>query len=245
MKKKVTFDKSMEFPSMIGQISAISLDSALRFVDEANIEGDLIVSGKYKLTEASQLEEDFYYKIPIEITLTENLDIDHSSIEISDFTYETQENMLICHIELFINGIEIIEEKIVEEERECDGEGKMENEIEIPHKNIEEEIVKEEKNIKEEIVKEEKNIKDDVTILNENEDIEGLDETDEKDNSLFFNFKDDDDQYGTFIVYIVRQNETINSIIEKYHTTLEEIEQYNDIKDIQNGTKLIIPAHND
>ena len=235
MKKKVTFDKSMEFPSMIGQISAISLDSALRFVDGANIEGDLIVSGKYKLTEASQLEEDFYYKIPIEITLTENLDIDHSSIEISDFTYETQENMLICHIELFINGIEIIDEKIVEEERECDGEEKMENEIEIPHKNIEEEVVSEEKTIE-----------NDESNLNGKEEMkEDLEEIDEKDNSLFFNFKDDDDQYGTFIVYIVRQNETINSIIEKYHTTLEEIEQYNDIKDIQNGTKLIIPAHND
>ena len=235
MKKKVTFDKSMEFPSMIGQISAISLDSALRFVDGANIEGDLIVSGKYKLTEASQLEEDFYYKIPIEITLTENLDIDHSSIEISDFTYETQENMLICHIELFINGIEIIEEKIVEEERECDGEEKMENEIEIPHKNIEEEVVSEEKTIE-----------NDESNLNGKEEMkEDLEETEEKDNSLFFNFKDDDDQYGTFIVYIVRQNETINSIIEKYHTTLEELEQYNDLKEIQNGTKLIIPAHND
>ena len=231
MKKKVTFDKSMEFPSMIGQISAISLDSALRFVDGANIEGDLIVSGKYKLTEASQLEDDFYYKIPIEITLTENLDIDHSSVDISDFTYETQENMLICHIELFINGIEIIEEKIEEEERECDGEKKMENEIEIPHKNIEEEFVKEEKTIE-----------NDEGILNEKEEKE---EIEEKDNSLFFNFKDDDDQYGTFIVYIVRQNETINSIIEKYHTTLEELEQYNDLKEIQNGTKLIIPAHND
>lgn len=238
MKKKVTFDKSMEFPSMIGQISAISLDSALRFVDEANIEGDLIVSGKYKLTEASQLEEDFYYKIPIEITLTENLDIDHSSIEISDFTYETQENMLICHIELFINGIEIIEEKIVEEERECDGEEKMENEIEIPHKNIEEE------KIRDEVFEEKKNIQEGIKEELEKDSSEEKEEL-EKDNSLFFNFKDDDDQYGTFIVYIVRQNETINSIIEKYHTTLEEIEQYNDIKDIQNGTKLIIPAHND
>ena len=238
MKKKVTFDKSMEFPSMIGQISAISLDSALRFVDEANIEGDLIVSGKYKLTEASQLEEDFYYKIPIEITLTENLDIDHSSIEISDFTYETQENMLICHIELFINGIEIIDEKIVEEERECDGEEKMENEIEIPHKNIEEE------KIRDEVFEEKKNIQEGIKEELEKDSSEEKEEL-EKDNSLFFNFKDDDDQYGTFIVYIVRQNETINSIIEKYHTTLEEIEQYNDIKDIQNGTKLIIPAHND
>ena len=238
MKKKVTFDKSMEFPSMIGQISAISLDSALRFVDETNIEGDLIVSGKYKLTEASQLEEDFYYKIPIEITLTENLDIDHSSIEISDFTYETQENMLICHIELFINGIEIIKENIIEEERECDGDEKMENEIEIPHKKIEEE------KIRDEIFEEKKNIQEEIKEELEKDSSEEKEEL-EKDNSLFFNFKDDDDQYGTFIVYIVRQNETINSIIEKYHTTLEEIEQYNDIKDIQNGTKLIIPAHND
>ena len=109
-----------------------------------------------------------------------------------------------------------------------DIEEKIESEIEIPHKDIEEKIVKEEKKIE-----------NDVNILNKNE------EKVEKDNSLFFNFKDDDDQYGTFIVYIVRQNETINSIIEKYHTTIEEIEQYNDIKDIQNGTKLIIPAHND
>ena len=238
MKKKVTFDKSMEFPSMIGQISAISLDSALRFVDESSIEGDLIVSGKYKLTEASQLEEDFYYKIPIEITLTENLDIDNSSIEISDFTYETQENMLICHIELFINGIEVIKENIIEEERECDGDEKMENEIEIPHKKIEEE------KIRDEIFEEKKNIQEEIKEELDKDSSEEKEEL-EKDSSLFFNFKDDDDQYGTFIVYIVRQNETINSIIEKYHTTLEEIEQYNDIKDIQNGTKLIIPAHND
>ena len=238
MKKKVTFDKSMEFPSMIGQISAISLDSALRFVDESSIEGDLIVSGKYKLTEASQLEEDFYYKIPIEITLTENLDIDNSSIEISDFTYETQENMLICHIELFINGIEVIKENIIEEERECDGDEKMENEIEIPHKKIEEE------KIRDEIFEEKKNIQEEIKEELDKDSSEEKEEL-EKDSSLFFNFKDDDDQYGTFIVYIVRQNETINSIIEKYHTTLEEIEQYNDIKDIQNGTKLIIPAHNE
>ena len=238
MKKKVTFDKSMEFPSMIGQISAISLDSALRFVDESSIEGDLIVSGKYKLTEASQLEEDFYYKIPIEITLTENLDIDNSSIEISDFTYETQENMLICHIELFINGIEVIKENIIEEERECDGDEKMENEIEIPHKKIEEE------KIRDEVFEEKKNIQEGIKEELEKDSSEEKEEL-EKDSSLFFNFKDDDDQYGTFIVYIVRQNETINSIIEKYHTTLEEIEQYNDIKDIQNGTKLIIPAHNE
>ena len=40
---------------------------------------------------------------------------------------------------------------------------------------------------------------------------------------------------------MVRQNETINSIISKYNTSLEEIEKYNDIKDLSIGSKLIIP----
>ena len=46
-------------------------------------------------------------------------------------------------------------------------------------------------------------------------------------------------------MYVVRQNETINSIIEKYHTSIEEIEKYNDIKDLSIGTKLIIPVPNE
>ena len=62
---------------------------------------------------------------------------------------------------------------------------------------------------------------------------------------MFFNIEDDQDTYGTFVVYIVRENETINSIIEKYNTSLEEIEKYNDIKDLNIGTKLIIPLLNE
>ena len=40
-------------------------------------------------------------------------------------------------------------------------------------------------------------------------------------------------------------NESINSIIEKYNTTIEELEKYNDIKEINIGTKLIIPLKNE
>ena len=63
--------------------------------------------------------------------------------------------------------------------------------------------------------------------------------------SLFVHLDENSETYGTFIVYIVRQNETINSIIEKYNTSIEEIEKYNDIKDLSIGTKLIIPLLND
>ena len=75
MKKKVTFEKNIEFPTMIGEVVEISLDHELKFINESNIEGNFILTGKYKMTEASRLEEDFNYKIPTEIALSEKIDL--------------------------------------------------------------------------------------------------------------------------------------------------------------------------
>lgn len=64
-------------------------------------------------------------------------------------------------------------------------------------------------------------------------------------NTSIFNINEDSETYGTLLVYIVRENETINSIITKYNTTIEELEKYNDLKDLSIGTKLIIPLVNE
>lgn len=220
MKKKVTFEKSIEFPTMIGEVSEISLDQKLKFIDESNVEGDLLLIGKYKMTEASRLEEDFSYKIPCEIALIEKLDLNTTNIEIADFYYEIEnDNTLICHVELMIEGMEILEEEYAALERECDGDKIEEKEVEIP-------MIDEEENVKEETESVENNKNGTI-------------------NSLFSNLNDENDRYGTFIVYMVRQGETINSILEKYPTTIEELEKYNDLKEINLGTKLIIPLIND
>lgn len=214
MKKKITFEKSIEFSTMIGEITEISLDQELKFINESNIEGDLLLTGKYKMTEASRLEENFSYKIPCEIALTEELDLNTTNVEISDFYYEIEnDNTLICHIELLIEGLEILKEESVVLERECDGDKVEVNEVEISKEEEKEEIVEEKNN---EVI-----------------------------NSLFSNLDDENDRYGTFVVYMVRQNETINTVIEKYHTTIEELEKYNDLKNINIGTKLIIPLINE
>ena len=209
MQKKVTFDKKIEFPTMIGEISAISLEKELEFVDDVNINGNLVLTGKYKLTEASRVEEDFSYKIPIEIALTKELEKETTSIEITDFSYKLENgNELICYIELLVEGEEKDLEEVLEV-RECDDEVE-EKEVEIPRLEEQEEEKEDEKVI-------------------------------EKTKSLFANLNEDSESFGTFVVYMLRQDETINYVLEKYNTTLEELEKYNDLKDLKVGTKLIIP----
>ena len=229
MKKTISFEKKIEFPSMIGEITSISLEHNLQFVDSYNIEGNFIISGTYKLTEASRIEESFSYELPSEIILSEKLDLNTSKIEIEDFYYEIEnDDTLICYIEIKVEGVEEIE---VKEEIECEKEFeeislKVEN-IELP----EEELVREcDGNVKE-YVEEEK------------ERDEEMNQNDMPVSSLFENINESEETYATYTVYILREEETVTSLIGKYKTTKEELESYNDLANLSVGSKIIIPLH--
>lgn len=247
MKKIINFDKQLEFPSMIGEITSISLNHNLIFKDESNIEGNLIVKGTYKRTEASRLEEDFSFELPTEIILTEKLDLDTSKIEIDDFFYEIEkDDVITCHISILVEGMELIElddnvelehhETIIstieksEENRECDGDNTYEETY-----NNEDELVEQE-NTTEKIVEEsekEKMPDKEEIVAKETEDV----------GSLFTSLKDSEETYSTYSVYIVRKEETIESILSKFKISKEELEAYNDIKNIGIGSKIIIPVN--
>lgn len=229
MKKTISFEKKIEFPSMIGEITSISLDHNLQFVDSYNIEGNFIISGTYKLTEASRIEESFSYELPSEIILSEKLDLNTSKIEIEDFYYEIEnDDTLICYIEIKVEGVEEIE---VKEEIECEKELeeislKVEN-IELP----EEEMVRECDGDVKEYVEEEK------------ERDEEMNKNDMPVSSLFENINESEETYATYTVYILREEETVTSLIGKYKTTKEELESYNDLSNLSVGSKIIIPLH--
>lgn len=221
MNKKVSFEKKIKFPTMIGEVCSISLEKDLKFISNDSIEGNLLLSGQYKMTEASVNMEDFSYEIPVEISLSERLDSSNSDVDISDFYYEIEnDDTMICYIDLEIHGEEL------NDERECDGDDLKDKEIEIP-------VLEEEK--EEEI----------VNNTEESEIVEIHEEDEKREEKSIFNVDENDESFGTFIVYLVRENETVNSIIEKYNTTLEKIEQYNDLKDFSIGSKLIIPLEKD
>lgn len=111
MRKVISFDKELEFKTMIGEITSISLDQDLSFQNDSTVSGELVVSGKYKLTAASRLEDDFLFHLPMEIVLTERLDSKTRNVTIEDFRYEVEDNdILLCHIDLLVEGVEIIDD---------------------------------------------------------------------------------------------------------------------------------------
>ena len=172
MKRIISFEKKLEFPTMV---TSISLEHTLNFISPSTIEGFFLVSGTYKLTEASCIEDNFNYKIPTEIMLNEKIDTSTSKIEIEDFYYEIEnDENLICYIDVLVEGVEEIEleeiestepilesiqqPEIISEEvlsRECDGDLyqniQEEQNVNFPTEEKKYEDIVEENKIKEEL----------------------------------------------------------------------------------------------
>lgn len=288
MRKVISFDKELEFKTMIGEITSISLDQNLSFQDDSTVSGELVVSGKYKLTAASRLEDDFLFHLPMEIVLTERLDSQTRNVTIEDFRYDVEDNdILLCHIDLLVEGVEIIDDV---ESDSCDSDIRET----VPAGRIVDSNydmdVKKESSVEEvspvqtsDIVspmdssfssqgassQREKQFSDVMPVISSNvsdksidvdantnanlststisavDDTKDLKEQDESEGvgSLFSSFKDSDETFATYSVYIFRANDTIEMIMDKYQVTKEELENYNDLSSLAIGSKVIIPTH--
>lgn len=60
--------------------------------------------------------------------------------------------------------------------------------------------------------------------------------------SSIFDQTDKKGLYQTYRVYIVREEDTIDSILQKYEMAKEELEKYNELQEVKKGDKLIIPC---
>ena len=260
MKQIVTLEKEIAFKTMVGEISSISLEPDLAFINDSEIEGNLIISGTYKMTEASTLEEEFNYKVPVEIMLTTSLLEDKRKVDINNFTYGiVNEEALEVKVEILIEGLEKIDIKEDEEESETIEEvnTKEEEPIEVRESNSKEEIevLTTEEGSLEDLnsfedndalpslndvtVKEEIPVmaEDDVTVLQK-------DTTDSNQvmNSIFESFANTDETYATYSVYILREDDNLEEVIAKYKTNREILAKYNDLDNLKVGSKLIIPV---
>ena len=120
----------------------------------------------------------------------------------------------------------------------------MTKEVDIIESEDEEvEEVKEEKEEKERCIEEENSIEPIITtdILDKETTSNLNEEVEEKINTIFNNSSFNNDVYVTYNVFILRDGDTLDSIMEKYNVTEEELKEYNDLSNLQLGDKIIIP----
>ena len=238
---------------MIGEVTSIALDHTLKFADSSSVKGNFVISGTYKMTEASTLEEKFSYEIPTEIDLSERLDLETCKISIDDFTYEVvNEDTLKCNIDVLVEGVEevVLEEDDVEvlddDERECDGDKKEDKEIEIP---IKEDIKDLNTDVEREEVDDDKSVEEVVTINKIDEKVKEEKEANDNNSSdigsLFASLDSAEETFTTYSVYIFRREDTLDKVLDKYKITREELCEYNDLDNLEIGSKLIIPSTNE
>ena len=213
MEKIVPFKRDISFETKIAEIRSISLEHTYEIQNNL-ISGTFIISGNYKLTDTSTNVDPFKFEIPFDISIDSRYELNKATVDINDFFYELINNeVLSVSITLIIDNLEEKEEREMEEN-------------------------KEEKQEVEEIkpVSYEEAEKDDET-----EEVKPVSASPETVKSIFDNM-DENEGYVVYKVHIVTENDTIESIMEKYDVTKEALEAYNDLNDIKIGDKLIVPA---
>ena len=118
MKKIVPFKKEIALDSSIAEISSISLEHTLKLKEDNLVSGQFIISGTYKMTEASLNVDPFEYKLPFDISIDKKYDTKNIDVDINDFYYELIDNkVLSISIEVVLDGLEEKEEKKLTEEK--------------------------------------------------------------------------------------------------------------------------------
>ncbi len=209
MKKLIPFQKELIFKNYVHEITSISLEHNLKLKEKNQISGEFIISGTYKMTEASINVDPFEYKIPFDISIDKKYDATNIEVDINDFYYELINNeTLSVNIEIIIDGLEEKEEPTVPKEKT---------------------ITQNDKEIKEE-------------TREETQTIEQTANDEEITKSIFENL-DENERYSVYKVHVITENDTIDSILQKYGITKETLETYNDLNDMQIGNKLIIEVN--
>ena len=217
MKKIVPFKKDISFDNNIAEISSISLEHTLKLQEENIVSGEFIISGTYKMTEASLNVDPFEYKLPFDISVDKKYDTKNIDVDINDFYYEVTNNeILSVSIEVVLDGLE-------EKPREEKEENTLTDEIET--------------------LEETREVENQTQTVNaENNEIEVNEETNVK--SIFEDL-DENERYAVYKVHIVTENDTIESISSEYNVNREDLEAYNVLSELKIGDKLIIPSHED
>lgn len=225
MNQKIEFKKDCMLKTYVSSITDISLTHDYKILDDT-IEGYFDVTGSYKVTMSSVETESFMFTIPFTIALSSLIDKDTIDLKLSDFNYSVEKDVL--HLKMFLDmdyqEIEIKED--TEDNEEIDN---MINDLMDKDSTTN---IKSPSEFHNEVMLD--------NVIDSKEEVSTKEKVSEKNFNTIFN-EVKESNFSKYKVYIMRSEDTLESILVKYNVTMDEIKEYNDIDNINIGSKIVIP----
>lgn len=225
MNQKIEFKKDCMLKTYVSSITDISLTHDYKILDDT-IEGYFDVTGSYKVTMSSVETEDFMFTIPFTIALSSLIDKDTIDLKLSDFNYSVEKDVL--HLKMFLD-MDYQEIEIKEDTKDNEEIDNMINDLIDKESTTD---IKSPSEFHNEVMLD--------NVLDSKEEVSTKEKVSEKNFNTIFN-EVKESNFSKYKVYIMRSEDTLESILVKYNVTMDEIKEYNDIDNINIGSKIVIP----
>jgi len=227
MKKSLKLEHELLFKNNIKEITSISLDSDYK-VENNKLVGNFLIEGDYKIHEVSINKEKFDFKIPFNVELDTDVDVETVKLEINNFIYDYKKDELLVNIEYDVNYDK--KDIIVFEDKDSLDDFLLNLEVEVIDdvKEQEKVVSKEVEFLEEEKIENKENIRN----------IEDI-----KPDDVIKKIDKQKDKYISYQIYKIKENDTLESIVLKYKTTIDELKEYNDLSSLNINDKIIIPCY--
>lgn len=261
VKKIIPFRKDLEFNTPLYEVTSISLEHHLTKKTDTLISGNFIISGDYKQTESSENKDPFNFTLPFDIALATKIDLDDMLLDVDDFYYETGKNTLKVNIDLLLDANEIGEPE-KEDRKDINGKDAESIDSNTYNDNEASRVPDEFNDINFKMPQTENlpnhldnsgvslediqndnfmdSINNDNVSDNGTSNIVNSNINNNENNNLFASFETAD-TYTAYRVYLIKEDDTIDTILKKYNVTKDDLSAYNDLSDIKYGDKIIIP----
>ena len=246
--RKIILERVVDLKNSLTKVTSISVDESINYkIENEGIRatGCLIVTGECVASEITTFKE----SIDLDVLATYDKIVDQRdfSIKVEDFNYKIVNGNLFVSIFAHVHGVTEGEDRYVSETSfENIDEVLQESSDEINALIIErdkQQISEVMEPVVEEPIEDELEENIEVVPLQEsvqNEIVEKLEEVvyQTKTRPLF---QDSSDSVGTYYLYIVKENDTYESISSYYNIDLNVLMDYNQQKRLDKGTVIIVP----
>ncbi|MCI9093988.1 MAG: LysM peptidoglycan-binding domain-containing protein [Coprobacillus sp.] len=233
--QKIYFKKVVDLNHQLKELISISVDESINYKMEnqgMRAYGSIMINGDYK---DENMKKEFRENIDLDILaqFSKIEDKNEFNVKVEDFDYYLNDGNLSLVIQASIYGVKDDEDRVIETDRLIENEEVHDEDISDEIESLireQDEVVEEVQTFNEPQIEVEKIIEDMPKVTQEVKKAKKEEINDEDDNDI-----------GTYYLYVVQDGDSYRSIAERYQVDEYMIQNYNHNRDLSKGTIVIVP----